>query len=176
MVDGAVALSHLVWAARGGNSAGGWSDERGTNLLDTGAPFYDVYETADGLFMAVGAIEPQFYAELLDGLGIDPASVPAQHDRAGWPALRQRFTDAFATRTRAEWAEVFVGRDACATPVLSFAEAPANAHLAARGSLAELDGVVQHTTAPRFSRTVPDAPDAGPDGTTPAAEVWRDAG
>jgi alpha-methylacyl-CoA racemase len=160
-----------VWASRG---ASGWSDERGTNLLDSGAPFYDVYETSDGLFMAVGAIEPQFFAELLDGLGIDPAELPAQNDRSGWPAMRQRFTDAFKTKTREEWTAISVGRDACTTPVLSFAEAPANEHIAARGPLAELDGVVQHTTAPRFSRSAPTAPHGAPSTLTEPERVWRD--
>ncbi|GAA4173481.1 CaiB/BaiF CoA-transferase family protein [Gryllotalpicola koreensis] len=175
MVDGAVALSHLVWASRGrGPALGGWSDERGTNTLDSGAPFYDVYETADGLYMAVGAIEPQFYAELLDGLGIDPDSLPPQHDRAHWPETKQRFADAFRAKTRAEWTDIFVGRDACTTPVLSFAEAPGNDHLAARSTFAEIDGVVQHRTAPRFSRTAPGAPGPGPQETTDAATIWRD--
>lgn len=175
MVDGAVALSHLVWASRGrGPELGGWSDERGTNILDSGAPFYDVYETADGLYMAVGAIEPQFYAELLDGLGIDPGSLPPQHDRAHWPEIKRRFADVFRGKTRAEWTEIFVGRDACTTPVLSFAEAPGNDHLAARGTFAEIDGVVQHSTAPRFSRSSPGAPRRAPEGTTEAATIWRD--
>ena len=175
MVDGAVALSHLVWAFRGRPAdVGAWSDERGTNMLDSGAPFYDVYETSDGLFMAVGAIEPQFYAELLDGLGIDPRSLPPQHDRAHWHETKQLFTDAFKTKTRAEWTEIFIGRDACTTPVLSFAEAPSNAHLATRGSFAEVDGVVQHSTAPRFSRTVPAAPTSAPASPTDAATIWRD--
>jgi len=174
MVDGVTALSHFVWALRGMPSVFGWNDERGTNALDSAAPFYDVYETADGRFMAVGAIEPQFYAELLDGLGIDPATLPPQHDRAHWPETKQRFAEVFASKTRDEWTEIFVGRDACATPVLSFAEAPSNEHLAARGSLAELDGTVQHTSAPRFSRSAPDAPTGAPTSLSTPALIWRD--
>jgi alpha-methylacyl-CoA racemase len=155
IVDGTSSLAAAVWGLRG---AGAWRDERGTNRLDSGAPFYDVYETADGRHMAVGALEPRFYAELLRGLGLDPADLPAQDDRAGWPRLRQRFAAAFATRTRAEWTERFAGTDACATPVLSFAEAPEHPHLAHRRTLIDVGGVCQPAPAPRFSRTPSDTP------------------
>jgi alpha-methylacyl-CoA racemase len=124
------------------------------NLLDSGAPFYDVYETADGRHMAVGALEPQFYARFLELLFAPDGpltDLPAQHDRARWPELRARFAGRFATRAQAEWTKVFEGTDACVAPVLSMTEAPRHPHLAARGTYADVDGVVQPAPAPRFS-------------------------
>ncbi|MQA03381.1 MAG: CoA transferase [Streptosporangiales bacterium] len=150
IVDGTSVLAQLVWAFRG---AGAWRDDRAANLLDGGAPFYDTYACADGRWVAVGALEPKFYAQLLDGLGLVVEELPEQMDRDGWPVLRQRFTEVFATRTRAEWDAVFAGTDACVTPVLTFAEAVADEHLAARATLQELAGVPQASPAPRFSRT-----------------------
>ncbi|HSA52492.1 MAG TPA: CaiB/BaiF CoA-transferase family protein [Yinghuangia sp.] len=155
MVDGTALLGQMTLALRG---MGAWSDERGANLLDGAAPYYDTYTCADGKFVAVGALEPHFYAALLDGLGLDPAGLPAQDDRSGWPALRARFTELFASRTRDEWAAHFAGTDACVTPVLTFAEAGAHPHIAARGTLVEVDGVLQAAPAPRFSRTPPAPP------------------
>ncbi|WP_312033859.1 MULTISPECIES: CaiB/BaiF CoA-transferase family protein [unclassified Rhodococcus (in: high G+C Gram-positive bacteria)] len=155
MVDGALALSHMMWAFRG---RGVWSDERGVNLLDTGAPFYDTYETSDGKYMAVGSIEPQFYALLLQGLELDPAELPQQMDISSWPQMKKVFAEKFLSKTRDEWAAIFLGTDACVSPVLTFAEAPSNEHIAARGSLIDLDGVTQHAPAPRFSRTPAGAP------------------
>ncbi|MCQ4118169.1 CaiB/BaiF CoA transferase family protein [Rhodococcus tibetensis] len=155
MVDGALALSHMMWAFRG---RGVWSDERGVNLLDTGAPFYDTYETSDGKYMAVGSIEPQFYALLLQGLELDPADLPHQMDISAWPQMKKVFAEKFLSKTRDEWAAIFLGTDACVSPVLTFSEAPSNEHIAARGSLIELDGVTQHAPAPRFSRTPAGAP------------------
>jgi len=169
MVDGALALSHMMWAFRG---RGVWSDERGTNLLDTGAPFYDVYETSDGKYMAVGAIEPQFYALLLQGLGLDAANLPQQLDRSAWPEMKKLFTETFLTKTRDEWSEIFLGTDACVSPVLTWAEAPNNEHIAARGSLIELDGVTQHAPAPRFSRTPAGAPIPPAGEATDIDTVW----
>ncbi|MGW0022225.1 CaiB/BaiF CoA transferase family protein [Rhodococcus sp. NPDC003382] len=169
MVDGALALSHMMWAFRG---RGVWSDERGTNLLDTGAPFYDVYETSDGKYMAVGAIEPQFYALLLQGLGLDAANLPQQLDRSAWPEMKKLFTETFLTKTRDEWSEIFLGTDACVSPVLTWAEAPNNEHIAARGSLIELDGVTQHAPAPRFSRTPAGAPIPPAGEATDIETVW----
>lgn len=162
MVDGTLALSHMMWNFRG---LGRWSDERGVNFLDTGAPYYDTYETADGKYMAVGAVEPQFYALLLGGMGLDPASLPGQNDQEGWQQTKKVFADVFRTKTRDEWAAIFNGTDACTTPVLTFAEASANPHLADRESLVELDGVTQHRPAPRFSRSDPGLP------TPPATEA-----
>ncbi|MFF4753633.1 CoA transferase [Streptomyces sp. NPDC002514] len=139
---------------------GEWSDERGSSLLDGAAPFYDTYVCADGKYVAVAALEPHFFAALLDGLGVDPARVPAQGDRSGWPALRARFTELFASRTRDAWAAHFVGTDACVTPVLTFAEAGAHPHLVARRTLVEADGVLQAAPASRFSRTPGGRPSA----------------
>ncbi|MGJ3507658.1 CaiB/BaiF CoA transferase family protein [Enemella sp. A6] len=162
MVDGALSLSTIVWAFRG---MGVWNDERGSNYVDSGAHFYEVYRTADDKFLAVGAIEPQFYAMLLEGLGFDADEVPNQHDRSTWPAMKERFAERIATRTRAEWEEIFDGTDACVTGVLTFAEAAEDTHIAARGSLVEVDGVVQPAPAPRFSRTEATMP------TPPATEA-----
>ncbi|WP_420751674.1 CaiB/BaiF CoA transferase family protein [Rhodococcus sp. O3] len=169
MVDGALALSHMMWSFRG---RGMWSDERGTNLLDTGAPFYDVYETSDGKYMAVGAIEPQFYALLLQGLGLDPANLPQQLDRSAWPEMKKLFTETFLSKTRDEWSEIFLGTDACVSPVLTWAEAPNNEHIAVRGSLIELDGVTQHAPAPRFSRTPAGAPTPPAGEATDIESIW----
>jgi alpha-methylacyl-CoA racemase len=158
MVDGSAVLTQMIWAWRG---VGVWSDERGTNLLDGGAPFYDTYTCADGRWVAVGAIEPQFYRALIQGLGLDPAELPDQLDRSGWPILRARLVGAFVGRTRDEWAAVFADTDACVTPVLSFDEVPHHPHIAARQTMLELDGVVQPAPAPRFSRT-PTSPPTPP--------------
>jgi alpha-methylacyl-CoA racemase len=150
MVDGAALLATFIHGLR---AAGAWQDQRGSNLLDGGAPFYDSYQTADGRYVAVGAIEPPFYAALLAGLGLDPAALPAQYDRAGWPTLRAAFAARFAERTQAEWAAVFTGSDACVAPVLSMADAPGHPHNAARATFIDVAGVVQPAPAPRFSRT-----------------------
>jgi alpha-methylacyl-CoA racemase len=169
MVDGTLALSHMIWSFRG---QGVWSDERGVNMLDTGAPYYDTYETADGKYMAVGAIEPQFYAVLLQGLELDPTELPGQNEANAWPELRKVFTERFLSKTRAEWTAIFEGTDACTTPVLTFAEAPDNAHIAARGSLVELDKVTQHRPAPRFSRSETGLPTPPPSAAVDAADIW----
>jgi alpha-methylacyl-CoA racemase len=150
MVDGAAYLNALM---QGLLSQGAWRDERGVNLLDGGAPWYDTYATKDGKHVAVGAIEGRFYRELIDKLGLAAAGLPAQHDRKGWPELRRRLAEAFATRTREEWAAHFAGSDACVTPVLAIGEAPRHPHNAARGTFLERDGVLQPAPAPRFSRT-----------------------
>ncbi|SDD51328.1 alpha-methylacyl-CoA racemase [Geodermatophilus telluris] len=160
MVDGVALLSQLMWSLRG---QGAWSDRPGTNLLDGGAPFYDVYRCADGRHVAVGALEPQFYAALLAGLELPAEELPPQMDPAGWPRLRALFAGAFASRPREHWERVFDGTDACVTPVLDPAEAAGHPHLAARGTLVEVDGVLQAAPAPRFSRTP-----AGPPGPAPA--------
>jgi alpha-methylacyl-CoA racemase len=131
-------------------AAGLWSDRRGENLLDGGAHFYRTYQTADGGFMAVGALEPQFYRELLDALGLAHDEWP-QHDRSRWAAQSQRLAEIFASRTRAEWERVFAGRDACVTPVLSLAEAATSAELRARGTFVDWEGIAQPAPAPRLS-------------------------
>src|SRR5215469_468802 len=155
MVDGSALLTSFIYGLR---ARGAWRDERGVNLLDSGAPFYDTYATADGKYVAVGALEPQFYAALLKGLGLDGTDLPAQMDMARWPTLRERFAETFATRTRDEWADVFAGTDACVAPVLSPAEAPSHPHNTARGTFTDVGGLTQPAPAPRFDRTAVDKP------------------
>ncbi|MGH3096471.1 MAG: CaiB/BaiF CoA transferase family protein [Streptosporangiales bacterium] len=150
MVEGAAAMTGMLHGLR---ASGVWRDERGTNFLDGGAPFYRCYSCADGRFVAVGALEPQFYAALLAGFEIDPATLPGQHDREYWPEIAEQFAVVFATRTRDEWAELFAGTDACVAPVLTPAEAPRHPHAAARGTFVEVDGLVQPGPAPRLDRT-----------------------
>jgi len=159
MVDGSALLTAFIHGMR---AAGAWQDERGTNLLDGGAPFYDTYQTADGGYVAVGALEPRFYAALLDGLGLADAGLPAQHDRSGWPELRRRFSAAFADRSREEWVTVFAGTDACVAPVLSLAEAPDHPHAVARSAFTDIGGIRQPAPAPRFGRSAAGPPAAPP--------------
>jgi alpha-methylacyl-CoA racemase len=154
MVDGAAMMLTPFYAAR----ASGFWGERGTNLLDTGAPWYDSYETADGKWLALGAIEPQFYAQLLAGLGLDPAELPDQHDEPRWPELREQFAAVIRTRTRDDWEAQFAGFDACVAPALTPIEAPTHPHNVARGTFLELAGVPQPAPAPRFSATPSPAP------------------
>jgi alpha-methylacyl-CoA racemase len=150
MVEGASLLSTLIHAMR---HQGNWDDERpGTNVLDSGAHFYEVYATADGGHMAVGAIEPQFYAELLRVLNLDPGDYP-QNDPSRWTEFKNRFAAIFRTKTRAEWTTLFESAEACTTPVIRLGEAPCHPHNTARGSFIEIDGVVQPIPAPRLSRT-----------------------
>jgi alpha-methylacyl-CoA racemase len=148
MVDGAASLMTMVY---GLHAAGTWADRREANLLDGGAPFYDTYRCADGKHVAVGAIEPQFYARLLEGLGVSPDG--DQLDRDSWPAHRKLFADAFASRARDEWAGVFADTDACVAPVLSLEEAPHHPHLRERGVFQAVPGGHEPRVAPRFSRT-----------------------
>ncbi|MDY6999633.1 MAG: CaiB/BaiF CoA-transferase family protein [Actinomycetota bacterium] len=155
MVDGSSVLSMMMWAFRG---MGMWSDERGVNMLDTGAPYYDTYTCADGRHVAVGAIEPQFYAELIAGVGLDPAELPDQNDMSRWPELRARLTEAFAAHDRDHWAKVFAGTDACVTPVLSFAEVESEPHNTERDTFYTENGYLYPSPAPRFSRSAPGAP------------------
>ncbi|MCU1670080.1 MAG: L-carnitine dehydratase/bile acid-inducible protein [Blastococcus sp.] len=150
MVDGASSLATMIYGLLG---AGLWQDRRASNLLDGGAPFYDTYPCADGRHVAVGALEPQFYAALLEGLGLTGELPGRQHDVEHWPEHRRRIAEVLATRTRDEWTAVFEGSDACLTPVLGLTEAPAHPHLAARGTFVEQDGRMQPGPAPRFSRT-----------------------
>jgi alpha-methylacyl-CoA racemase len=151
IVDGTAVLTTMI---HGMLDAGAWRDRRGVNLLDTGAPFYDVYRCADGQFLAVGALEEQFYAALLDGLGVaGDETLPDRSDPRQWPALRDRFTELFASRTRAEWWEVFSGTDACVAPVWSLLESTRDPHNVERRVYTEVDGVVQPDVAPRFSAT-----------------------
>jgi len=150
MSEGAASLMAMFY---GRMAAGQWRDQRGVNVLDTGAPWYDVYETADGRHVAIGAIEGRFYAELLARLGLDPAVLPGQFEFGRWPELRAAFTAAFKNKTRDEWCREMEGTDACFAPVLSLAEAPRHAHNRARGAFVDIDGVTQPAPAPRYSRT-----------------------
>jgi alpha-methylacyl-CoA racemase len=147
MVD---STAHLTTMFHGLLAAGAWTDRPGSNLLDGGAPFYGTYRTADGGWMAVGALEPAFYDDLVHRLGVEAAD---RTDPSTWPVLRQRIAEAFATRTRDEWTEEFANGDACVAPVLGLGEATRHPHLVARGTFVEHGGVVQPAPAPRFSRT-----------------------
>ncbi|MCA1710535.1 MAG: CoA transferase [Actinobacteria bacterium] len=167
MVDGVTSLMTMFYAMRAG---GGFSDERGSNLLDGGAPFYDTYACADGEYVAVGALEPQFWAEVVEVLGLQDAPGQAEVDR--WPELRAQLTSTFLTKTRDEWAAVFEGRPACVTPVLHLSEAAGHPHLAARQTTVEVDGVVQPAPAPRFSRTPAVVPQTSEPDTRASLEAW----
>ena len=154
MVDGSAILMSMMHGLR---AMGFWTDERGTNIIDTGAHFYDVYETADGGYVSIGSIEPQFYAELLRLTGLDgEPDLPAQMDRSAWPAMKERVAAVFKTKTRDEWCRIMEGSDVCFAPVLSMTEAPGHPHNQARGTFVEVDGIVQPAPAPRFSRTPPE--------------------
>lgn len=153
MVDGAASLMSMFY---GFKAMGAWDPERGTNLLDSGAHFYDVYECADGGYVSIGSIEPQFYAELLHHTGLGDEQLPHQHDRSQWPVLKERLASIFKEKTRDEWCKVMEGTDVCFAPVLSLDEAHAHPHLSARGTFIEVAGVRQPAPAPRFSRTEPE--------------------
>jgi alpha-methylacyl-CoA racemase len=168
IVNGAPLLGHVVWAMRGD---GRWSDERGDNVFDGSAPFYCTYECSDGGYVAVGALEPQFFAELLRLLDIDPATLGEQRDRTRWPALRRALSDRFRRHPRDHWTQVFNGSDACVTPVLSAAEAMDDPHLLSRNVFTDVDGVRQPAPAPLFSRTP--APPPRPVEADDVTPTWR---
>jgi alpha-methylacyl-CoA racemase len=160
MIDGSSVLAQMIWGFR---QDGLWSDERGVNMLDGGAPYYDTYTCSDGRHIAIGAIEPQFYAEMLKGLGLDDDdSLPAQNDMSRWPELRSRIADAVAAKDRDHWAKVFAGTDACVTPVLSFGEVESEPHVTERETFYRDDSAdgdfLQPMPAPRFSRSAPPKP------------------
>jgi len=175
MVDGA---STLMAFFAGMKAMGAWGGGgRGTNLLDTGAHFYETYETSDGKFISLGSIEPQFYAELIDKLGLaDDPNVPAQMDRSGWPLLKARFETLFKTRTRDQWCELMEGTDICFAPVLSMDEAPEHPHIKARETYVDFAGVVQPAPSPRFSRTGPTLDRVPPHAGAQTDEVLADFG
>jgi alpha-methylacyl-CoA racemase len=150
MVDGAATLMTILHSAQ---QAGWWKEERGTNLLDSGAHFYDVYETSDGKYVSIGSIEPQFYAELLKLAGLDAAEFGPQMDRARWPLLAEKLRAVFKKKTRAQWCEIMEGSDVCFAPVLSISEARRHPHNVERGTFVEVEGFEQPRPAPRFSRT-----------------------
>jgi alpha-methylacyl-CoA racemase len=165
MTDGSALLSAMLYGMRAG---GQWSGQRGENLFDGGAHFYDTYACADGKFVSVGAIEPKFYELLLERCGINDPAFDAQMDAHAWPILKNRLADVFKTRTRDEWCELLEGSDACFAPVLDWDEAPSHPHNQARGTFVTIDGVVQPAPAPRFSRTVAESPRAA---STPDRDV-----
>ncbi|MGI9425100.1 MAG: CaiB/BaiF CoA transferase family protein [Hyphomicrobiaceae bacterium] len=150
MVEGAASL---MTSAYGVLAEGSWNEQRATNRLDGGSHFYGTFETSDGEHMGIGSIEPQFYAMLLEKLGLAEAALPAQMDRGQWPNLRDRIAEVFKTKTRAEWSEIFAGSDACVAPVLRMSEAMRHPHNVARGSFVDVEGVDQPGPAPKFSRT-----------------------
>ena len=153
MVDGAATLMAMFFTFR---ATGGFTDKRGTNLLDGGAHFYDTYATSDGKHICIGSIEPQFYALLLEKAGLDRERFKPQMDAKQWPALKEELTRVFKTKTQAQWCEIMEGSDVCFAPVLSIFEAPDHPHNVARNSFVNIDGVVQPAPSPRFSRTKPE--------------------
>jgi len=174
MTEGSAVLMSMMYSIR---SSGHWSDERGSNIIDSGAHFYDTYETSDGEFISLGAVEPQFYRQLLELLGLsNDDEFQAQMDKRRWPRLKDRLTVLFKTRTRDEWCMVFEGTDACFAPVMSMAEAPAHAHNAARNAFVEIDGLVQPAPAPRYSATPTNEPTAMMSGETVTAKLLGDIG
>jgi alpha-methylacyl-CoA racemase len=173
MVDGAALLMAMSWGMR---HTGVLSEERGTNLLDTGAHFYDVYETADGKYISVGSIEPQFYAELLEHSGLKGQDLAPQMDRAKWPEMKERVAAVFKTKTRDEWCKIMEGTDVCFAPVLSLAEAPEHPHNKLRKTFIDVAGVKQPAPAPRFSRTLVDPPVPGGHPGQHTADVLADWG
>ncbi len=161
MVEGSASLMHMMYGSLN-TGMFDWQDERGVNLLDTGAHFYDTYETRDGKYMSVGPIEPQFYHLLKEKMELDDAEFEPQFDMARWPALKDRLTEVFLTKTRDEWCEIFDGTDACVAPILSMTEAPQHPHNVARKSFIEVDGHIQPGPAPKFSRTAPEVTKGAP--------------
>ena len=167
MVDGSAALMHMMYQFM---AMGAWRDERGANMLDGAAHFYDTFETADGRYVSIGSIEPQFYALLVQLAGLDAAEFAPQHDQSRWPDLKDKLAAVIRQRTRDEWCAIMEGTDVCFAPVLSMTEAPGHPHNVARGTFIEVEGVPQPAPAPRFSRTAPATPAAAaPAGSDTAA-------
>jgi alpha-methylacyl-CoA racemase len=157
MVEGSAALMHMMYGMLG---AGLWQDRRGANMLDGAAHFYDCYEAADGQYVSIGSIEPQFYAQLVELAGLDADRFAPQHDAGQWPQLKAALAEVIRQKTRDEWCDIMEGTDVCFAPVLSMSEAPRHAHNRARESFIELDGITQPAPAPRFGRTPPAMPTA----------------
>ena len=173
MVDGAASLASIFY---GMTASGRWNDQRGNNLLDGGAPFYDTYETADGKYVSIGAIEPKFFAEMAERIGLDRRFVKGQYDRTLWPEMRAEMQRLLRGRTRDAWSALLEGSDACFAPVLSIEEAPRHAHAQARRAFVEVDGVVQPGPAPRFDRSTPEPVRPAPPTGTHTDEVLAEAG
>ncbi|MEQ1687547.1 MAG: CaiB/BaiF CoA-transferase family protein [Sphingopyxis sp.] len=177
MTDGSATLSAMIWGFR---AAGIWSDTRGANMLDGGAPYYDSYQCSDGRYVTIGAIEPQFYAALRSAIGLDAdADFDQQNDKARWPMLKAKMTALFKTRTRDQWCEIMEMTDICFAPVLSMDEAPRHPHNVARQTFIDVGGTIMPAPAPRYSATVTDhpapAPAPGADGEALLAEIGYDA-
>ena len=173
MTDGSAALMAMIWGFYG---AGMWKDERGVNLLDTGAHFYDTYETADGKFVAIGSIEPQFYALLREKAGLEDEAFGTQMDAGEWPKLKEKIAAVFKTKTRDDWCELMEATDVCFAPVLSMSEAPEHPHNRARGTFVEVGGMTNPAPAPRYSRTKWEEPAPPPQTGSATDEVLREAG
>ncbi|MEN0073310.1 MAG: CaiB/BaiF CoA-transferase family protein [Paracraurococcus sp.] len=173
MVDGASLLMAPIYAMK---ARGRWRNERGTNMLDGAAPWYDTYECADGRWLSVGPIEPQFFALLCEKLGLEARDFPDRMEPAAWPALKERLAGIFRSRTRDDWAGLFAGTDACVAPILDMEEAPAHRHNVARGTFTLRDGVVQPSPAPRFSRTPGEIAGPPPPRGADTEAVLREAG
>ncbi|MER2540465.1 MAG: CaiB/BaiF CoA-transferase family protein [Azonexus sp.] len=170
MTDGAAVLMSMMYTLK---AMGQWTQQRGDNLLDGGAHFYDTYQCSDGKWLSVGAIEPQFYALLLEKAGIDDPAFKAQWDRSQWPALKEKLAAVLATRTRDAWCAVFEGSDACVAPVLDMDEAPLHAHNLSRNTFIEVNGIIQPAPAPRFSGTPAGQPTPPqPDGDAQVLSDW----
>lgn len=173
MVEGSAALMHMMYSFK---AMGVWEDEREKNMLDGAAHFYDTYETKDGKYVSIGSIEPQFYALLIELAGLDKDEFAPQMDRAQWPKLKARLGEVMKTKTRSQWCEIMEGTDVCFAPVLSMSEAPNHPHNQARQSFVEVNGVVQHAPAPRFSRTVAATPRAVSAAGSDTEDVLKNAG
>jgi len=173
MTEGAASLAAMFY---GMAASGFWKEERGSNLLDSGAHFYDTYETKDGKWVSIGSIEPQFYKELLERTGISDSEFVHQMDRAKWPALKEKIATVLKTKTRDEWDAIMLGTDVCYAPVLSLAEAPKHPHNVAREAFVEMGGVAQPNAAPRFSRTPGRVQGPAPKGGQHTEEILRDWG
>jgi alpha-methylacyl-CoA racemase len=173
MTDGASVLGSMMY---GFAAAGGWTNDRYANTLDGGAHFYDSYETADGKFIALGSIEPQFYALLLEKSGANDPDFEKQHDKALWPELKKKLAAILKSKTRDEWCDIMEGTDVCFAPVLTFQEAAKHPHNVARNTYIEIEGVSQPAPAPRFSRTSPPTPSAPPKAGQHTEEALSDWG
>jgi alpha-methylacyl-CoA racemase len=173
IVDGAASLLTFAYGLM---RAGMWMDERGENALDSGAPWYDVYETSDHRYVSIGAIEGRFYQDLLRRLGLDEENLPSQLDRSGWPSLRAKLEAVFRTKTREEWSRLLEGTDTCFAPVLAIDEAPQHPHAVARGNYVTVAGIKQPGPAPRFSRTRPEVRSPPPEAGQHTEEALRDWG